>query len=85
MYLDAKWYRLRFLNAAISRPWLIKIKDAATGADVHHTICKSIASDGGYREAAVDLGPEGLQIGVAERYELACNFTAMAGKTLYLW
>jgi FtsP/CotA-like multicopper oxidase with cupredoxin domain len=85
MALDAKWYRFRFLNAAISRPWLIKIKESVTGADVHQDICKVFASDGGYRNASVALGREGLQIGVAERYELACNFALMPGKTLYLW
>jgi hypothetical protein len=44
-----------------------------------------IASDGGYRTFPVPFPPEGLQIGVAERYEVVCNFAPYAGRQMYLW
>jgi hypothetical protein len=28
---------------------------------------------------------EGLRLGVAERYQMACDFSAFAGQTLYIW
>jgi FtsP/CotA-like multicopper oxidase with cupredoxin domain len=84
MPLAAGWMRFRFLNAAMVRPYLIKIKDSK-GADVAQDICHVIAADGGYRARSVPFPVEGLQIGVSERYEVVCNFESFAGQTLYLW
>jgi FtsP/CotA-like multicopper oxidase with cupredoxin domain len=84
MPMEPKWYRFRFLNAAVSRPWLVKLKDDF-GRDVGPEICKVIASDGGYRSSPVTFPREGLQIGVAERYEVVCNFAPYAGRQMYLW
>ena len=84
MPLQPKAYRFRFLNSAVSRPWLIKIKDAL-GRDVHNQLCWVIASDGGYRAPALPFPAEGLQMGVAERYEVVCDFSAYAKQRLYLW
>jgi FtsP/CotA-like multicopper oxidase with cupredoxin domain len=84
MPLDAGWVRFRFLNAAMVRPYLIKIKDSK-GADVADKICHIIATDGGYRVTPVRFPEMGLQMGVAERYEVVCNFADYAGQTLYLW
>lgn len=39
MPMEPKWYRFRFLNAAVSRPWLVKLKDDL-GTDVGPQICK---------------------------------------------
>lgn len=84
MPLEPKWYRFRFLNAAVSRPWLINFKNQF-GRDVGPEICRMIASDGGFRGEAFPFPPEGLQLGVAERYEVVCNFGPYAGRQLYLW
>lgn len=84
MPLEPKWYRFRLLNTAVSRPYLVKIKDEY-GRDVHHHICKVFASDGGYRADAIPFPPEGIQMGIAERYEVACNFQSYRGRKLYLW
>jgi FtsP/CotA-like multicopper oxidase with cupredoxin domain len=46
--LQPKTYRFRFVNSAVSRPWLLKIKDDK-GKDIQQDACHIIASDGGYR------------------------------------
>ena len=74
MLLEPKWYRFRVLNAAVSRPYLVKVKDENL-VDVGPSICKIIASDGGYRNTPVDFPIEGLLLGVAERYDVVCDFT----------
>ena len=84
MFLKPKWYRFRLLNAAISRPWLIKIKDDL-GNDVSSSKCFVIAKDGGFRSNAAPLTVDGLLIAIAERYEMVCDFSAHAGKILYIW
>ncbi|UJR17736.1 hypothetical protein I4U23_004634 [Adineta vaga] len=84
MNLEAKWYRFRMLNAAVSRPYLLKIKNAAL-QDIGQQICKVIATDGGYRATTVTFPTAGLLIGVAERYEIVCDFTTFKGQTLYMW
>lgn len=82
--LDPKWYHFRLLNAAVSRPWLLKVKDAVFN-DIGQQICKVIASDAGFRKSPITFPSAGLLIGVAERYELVCDFTTLKGQTLYLW
>lgn len=84
MPLEPKWYRFRFLNVAVARPYLLKFKNEF-GRDVGPEICKVIAADGGYRSAPLIFPREGLQLGVAERYEVVCNFEGYAGRQLYIW
>ncbi len=81
---EAKWYRLRLLNASPSRPYLLKIKDQ-NGVDVSATSCQIIAKDGGFRTSPVAFPAAGLVIAPAERYEAVCNFIGHSGKTLWLW
>jgi FtsP/CotA-like multicopper oxidase with cupredoxin domain len=82
--LEPKWTRFRFLNAAVSRPYLLKIKDSKLN-DISQRLCKVIATDGGYRKSPVSFPVEGLLIGVAERYELVCNFSGYASREIYFW
>jgi FtsP/CotA-like multicopper oxidase with cupredoxin domain len=84
MPLEPKQYRFRLLNAAVTRPYLVKIKTQFL-QDVMHSICQVIASDGGYASSPIPLTSYGLRIGVAERYEIVCDFSNYAGQTLYLW
>jgi len=84
MSLQPKWNRFRIVNSAVSRPWLIKIKDSNLN-DISQKICKIIATDGGYRTSPVQYPIEGLLIGVAERYEFVCDFTGYKSNTLYFW
>jgi FtsP/CotA-like multicopper oxidase with cupredoxin domain len=84
MNLEPKWLRFRFLNAAVSRPYLIKIKDSSLN-DISQRICRVIATDGGFRRTHIPFPPEGLLIGVAERYEIVCNFAGYSGRTVYFW
>jgi FtsP/CotA-like multicopper oxidase with cupredoxin domain len=84
MPMEPKWYRLRLLNAAVSRPYLIKIKNEAL-QDVGPSICKVIAADGGYRDTPAPFPAGGLLMGVAERYEVVCDFTNFKGQSMYVW
>ena len=84
MNFEPKWMRFRLLNAADSRPWLIKVKDSKLG-DISQRICRIIATDGGFRRTHIAFPVEGLLIGVAERYEIVCNFAGYAGRTVYFW
>jgi FtsP/CotA-like multicopper oxidase with cupredoxin domain len=84
MKLDAKWYRFRLLNAAVSRPYLLKIVDEQN-KEISSTICKIIAADGGFRDEPADFPTSGLLIGVAERYEVVCDFSKLKNKVLYLY
>lgn len=84
MNLEPKWLRFRFLNAAVSRPYLLKIKDSKLN-DISQKLCRVLATDGGFRKTHIPFPPEGLLIGVAERYEIACNFAGYANKEIYFW
>lgn len=84
MNLEPKWLRFRLLNAAVSRPYLFKIKDHRLN-DISQRICRVIATDGGFRHTHIAFPVEGLYIGVAERYEIVCNFSNYAGRTVYFW
>lgn len=84
MNIEPRWNRFRILNAAVSRPWLLKIKDSHL-KDISQHLCKIIATDGGYRNDPVDYPVEGLLIGVAERYEFVCDFSKLNSQTLYFW
>ena len=84
MPIAPKWYRFRYLNAAISRPYMLRIKDA-NGKVISNNICKIVATDGGYRSTPASFPYDGLLMGVAERYEVVCDFSKYAGKTLYIW
>lgn len=84
MNLEPKWLRFRLLNAAVSRPYLFKIKDHNLN-DISQRICRVIATDGGFRNTHIAFPTEGLYIGVAERYEIVCNFQNYAGRTVYFW
>lgn len=84
MNLEPKWNRFRILNAAVSRPYLLKIKDNNMN-DISQKLCKIIATDGGYVNTPVNYPVEGLLIGVAERYEIVCDFSNLKSQTLYFW
>jgi FtsP/CotA-like multicopper oxidase with cupredoxin domain len=84
MNLEPKWYRFRILNAAVSRPFLFKIKDHNLN-DISQRICRVIASDGGFIPSHTAFPVEGLMIGVSERYEIVCNFSNYGSRTVYFW
>ena len=84
MNMEPKWNRFRVLNAAVSRPYLLKIKDSQLN-DISQNLCKIIATDGGFRNTPVNYPREGLLIGVAERYEFVCDFSRLKSQTLYFW
>lgn len=84
MNIEPKWNRFRILNAAPSRPYLLRIKDENM-VDYSRQLCQIIATDGGYRNTPVNFPKEGLLLGAAERYEIVCDFSKLNSKTLYFW
>lgn len=84
MNFEPKWMRFRLLNAAVSRPYLFKIKDAKLN-DISQRICRVFAADGGFAARHTAFPAEGLLLGVAERYEIACNFAGYGSRTVYFW
>jgi len=84
MKLEPKLYRFRLLNAAVSRPYLLKIVDENL-KEISSNICKIIAADGGFRDEPAEFPTTGLLIGVAERYEVVCDFSKLQNKILYLY
>ena len=82
--LEPKWYRFRLLNAAASRPFLVRIKTSA-GNDISRIQCRIIASEGGFRNAPIAFPAAGLLIGIGERYEVVCDFSTLRGQTLFMW
>jgi bilirubin oxidase len=71
-----KLYRLRILNAAVSRTFNLTL--LAGDAQIPMSV---IGSDGGYRKPA-DI--KSLVISMAERYEILVDFSRFAGQTLML-
>ncbi|CAF2704635.1 unnamed protein product [Rotaria sp. Silwood2] len=53
--------------------------------DISQNICKIIGTDGGFRDIPVIFPETGLLIGVAERYDVVWDFTALRSQTLFLW
>ncbi len=84
MHIEPKWIRFRILVASISRPYNYKIK-TEDGVDVSKDICYIVASDGGYHMNPVKFPETGLLHGVAERFEVVCDFSQFQEKTLIFW
>ena len=82
--LEPKWYRFRICNTAVARPFIVQIKDSNL-ADVHQSICFIIGTEGGYLNAPIRVPIEGIVIGVAERFDIVCDFTSLKSRTLFLW
>ena len=85
MPLMPKTYRFRFVNTAVSRPYKIQIRDER-GNNIAHKMCQMVGSDGGYRyNAPVPFPSAGLLMGVSERWDVVCDFSAYSRQTLYWW
>lgn len=82
--LEPKTYRFRILNAAVSRPYLLQIK-TELNIEISSKICRVIATDGGYRDYPTQFPEEGLLLGVAERYEIVCDFSNYKNVELYFY
>lgn len=73
-------YRLRFLNAAITRAFaLYFVSESDSDAKINFQV---IASDSGLFEAPVQT--DLLYVSMAERYEVVIDFTNFAGQSVYL-
>ena len=82
--LDPKTYRFRILNAAVSRPYLLQIK-TLDNKEISSQICMIIATDGGFRDTPTKFPETGLLVGIAERYEIVCDFTNYKNKELMFY
>ncbi|KAI9172636.1 Cupredoxin [Paramyrothecium foliicola] len=78
--VEPRKYRLRFLNAAVSRDWDVYfVRTAAANSRIPFQV---IASDAGLLEKPISVTD--LYISVGERWEIVIDFTAFAGQTLDL-
>lgn len=78
--VEPRKYRLRFLNAAISRSFRLYFERAtAAGTRLPFQV---IASDAGLLSAPAQTN--GLAISIAERYEVVFDFSAYAGQNVTL-
>lgn len=82
--LDPKTYRFRILNAAVSRPYLLQIR-TMDNKEISSQICTIIATDGGFRDIPTKFPVTGLLVGVAERYEIVCDFSQYKNKELIFY
>ncbi|KAG2425551.1 hypothetical protein HXX76_013595 [Chlamydomonas incerta] len=82
--MEPRWNRFRWLVSSVSRPFKLRIVNAATGADVGGSVCKVVGGEGGARPTPVTFPAAGLFIGVAERYEVVCDFSGFAGQDLIM-
>ncbi|EFJ51493.1 hypothetical protein VOLCADRAFT_87571 [Volvox carteri f. nagariensis] len=73
----------RWLNSAVTRPYKLRIV-ASDGSDVSSRICQVIAGEGGLRRTPARFPAAGLFLGVAERYEVVCDFSSYSGRTFFL-
>lgn len=44
-----------------------------------------VGSDGGLRRSPIRFPRAGLFMGVGERYDVVCDLSALAGRSLHLW
>ncbi|SPO03603.1 probable Bilirubin oxidase [Cephalotrichum gorgonifer] len=78
--VEPRKYRLRFLNAAVSRSFaLYFVRTDATSAKLPFQV---IASDSGLLTHPVQVSD--MYVSMAERYEIVFDFSAYAGKTIDL-
>ncbi|KAG2437396.1 hypothetical protein HXX76_006048 [Chlamydomonas incerta] len=82
--MEPRWHRFRWVISAVSRPFKLRFVDAATGADVSGSRCQVIGGEAGLRRTPVPFPAAGLFMGVAERYEVVCDFSGLADQDLYL-
>ncbi|KAG2440722.1 hypothetical protein HXX76_003579 [Chlamydomonas incerta] len=85
--MEPRWTRFRWLGSSVSRPWKLRFV-FENGTDFGGSKCKVIGGEGGLRRTPVTFPAAGLFIGVAERYEVVCDFSGLAtsasSSTLYL-
>ena len=77
MKVEPRQYRFRILNASVSRSYDLALSVKGSTARLPLTV---VGTDGGLMEVAQATNL--LRSGMAERYEVVIDFTALAGKTL---
>jgi FtsP/CotA-like multicopper oxidase with cupredoxin domain len=83
--LTRKWYRFRVLNGSVTRPYLLRLV-TPDGDDVSSELCTIIGTDGGYFEKGPTPFPAtGLMAGVAERWDMVCDFSGLGVSELVLY
>ncbi len=79
MRVEPRQYRFRILDAAVSRSFELALSVAGSSTKLPLTV---VGTDGGIMEVA--QGVTSLRVGMAERYEVVIDFSALAGRTLVL-
>lgn len=81
--VEPQLYRLRVLNGANARTFRLILLDE--GGESVQSVVQQIGCDQGLMRAKAALPDDGLLLAPAERVDLLIDFTAFAGKRLYLW
>jgi FtsP/CotA-like multicopper oxidase with cupredoxin domain len=79
MRVEPRKYRFRFCNAAVSRSLILALSAKGSTALLPMTV---VATDAGLMHKAVSA--TSVRFGMAERYEIVIDFSALKGKTLLL-
>eukprot|EP00198_Chlamydomonas_reinhardtii_P001276 XP_001690611.1 predicted protein [Chlamydomonas reinhardtii] len=81
--MEPRWQRFRWLVSSVARPYKLRFVNA-DGTDFSGGKCQVIGGEAGTRRSPVSYPAAGLFMGVAERYEVVCDFSGLSGKTLFL-
>lgn len=83
LHVEPRKYRIRILNAAISRPFLLSVVPQTGGSNCTAPLTMQvIAGDAGYFEAPVLT--TSLYISMGERFEVIIDFSPYAGEIILL-
>ena len=84
LHVEPRKYRIRILNAAVSRPFLLSVVPQAEGNNNRSVpmTMQVIAGDAGYFEAPVLT--TSLYISMGERFEVIVDFSPYAGAVILL-
>ncbi|KAG2441979.1 hypothetical protein HYH02_009772 [Chlamydomonas schloesseri] len=78
--MEPRWQRFRWLVSSVARPYKLRLV-FANGTDYSGNKCQVVGGEAGLRRSPVPFPAAGLFMGVAERYEVACDFRGLATQT----
>ncbi|HWC78376.1 MAG TPA: multicopper oxidase domain-containing protein [Pseudonocardiaceae bacterium] len=82
--VEARWYRLRLLNASNARCYALNLIDAEDRAVNHNAVARQIGTDGGLLPAPTALPEDGLVLAPGERADVLIDFGALRGRSVVL-
>jgi FtsP/CotA-like multicopper oxidase with cupredoxin domain len=82
--VEARWYRLRLLNASNARCYALNLIDAEDRAVNLNAVARQIGTDGGLLPAPTALPEDGLVLAPGERADVLIDFGALRGRSVVL-